>query len=568
MASLNRIIDVSISRATRTASRRSFGSVLIAAYHAVYNDRVREYEEPSEMLDDGFDASHPAYLAAISLCAQNPRVPRFKVGRRAGTPTQTVNLTPVLDLSRGNDFYFTFGGIEFRVTADSNPTIAEITAAFVAKMSADDDAIIASGVSSSTSAQDILPVSYNGVMGDTPSPARNVTLTLNNHADWDATTATVYGTDANGRAISEDFAIPNSGNTTLTGAKVFASITKIHIPAQSGSGGTLKVGVGVKFANADLVFTVTDHATYFSVANTNAGDWFAYSGFSINLEFSDQTAEPGSPNTIADDLDAIQASDPDFVGLIVADAQSKAQIEKVATWAEDQEVLYCAHTLDTNCENGTDTDVLSSLLASGRLHTVGFYSRVNHGKFPDAAVFGVIFPLDIGAATFAFKALSGCSPDDLSATALTRLIGEPGSPVDSLRALVYTDVLPVGTKIGTSITLGGMTSGAEWADNILGIFFIKSVVQDRAFNVLLQSPKLPFTAGGLDAFVGAVRAALKSCTRLPNPILDPDTLVVEGTKIQDVSDSDKQARFYDGVRFDARFQGAVHGAKIRGTIRA
>jgi hypothetical protein len=578
MADIGRVIQVDITRATRTASRRSFGTVLIAARHTVFGDRVREYEDPADMLTDGFSASHPAYLAAVALCSQSPRVERFKIGLRDGVPTQVVNVTPIATLTYGTRFELTVDGVTFWVYGDSNPTVAELTAAFVLRIGVDADAILASGGASSTSIQTITGDTFNGAgidLDDTdatelplPTP-RNVTLTFSSHADWDATTAVVTGTDAAGRAISENFAIPNGGATTVTGAKVFATINSLVIPAQSGTGGTFTMGVGIIFdtnTTPHLKIGAVDHTSYFTITNTDAGAWYAYTAPSAQIQLEDVTAEP-TP-TLATDLGNIEAFDPNFFGLIVADAQSKAQIEKIAAWSETQEIVYAFHTFDTNVADGTDGDVLTALLQLGYLHTMGVYSRVNHGRFPDAAAFGTIFPLDIGSATFAFKALAGCIPDDLTSTQLTRIIGTPESPIDGLRGLVYTNVLPIGVRTGTAVTLGGLTAGGEWMDNIMGISFIKSLVQDRAFNVLLQSPKLPYTAKGIEAFAGAVRAALKACTRAPNPILDPDTLVVESTPITDVSESDRQARFYDGVSFDGRFSGAIHAAKIRGTVRA
>ena len=65
--------------------------------------------------------------------------------------------------------------------------------------------------------------------------------------------ATVTGIDADGDPMSEDFAIPNGGGATVTGAKLFAKVTSIAIPAQSGPGGTFTAGFGA------LVGEITRH---------------------------------------------------------------------------------------------------------------------------------------------------------------------------------------------------------------------------------------------------------------------------------------------------------------------
>lgn len=71
---------------------------------------------------------------------------------------------------------------------------------------------------------------------------RRISFVFSNHADWDATTITVRGRDAMGEVVTSSVAIPNGGNATVTTDKFFASIERISVPAQSGSGGTCSVG--------------------------------------------------------------------------------------------------------------------------------------------------------------------------------------------------------------------------------------------------------------------------------------------------------------------------------------
>lgn len=120
--------------------------------------------------------------------------------------------------------------------------------------SADVDAILATGGASAATAQTISGASLDGAVGQgLISPPKNVTLVLSNHSDWDATTAVVTGEDEEGQVIEEDFAIPNGGNATVTGAKIFAKVTSVYIPAQTGTGGTFTVGTGVKLGAIDSI---------------------------------------------------------------------------------------------------------------------------------------------------------------------------------------------------------------------------------------------------------------------------------------------------------------------------
>jgi hypothetical protein len=563
--SLDRFVTVDITRATRTVSRRGFGTVMLAGYHTAWADRVRSYSDPDDMVSDGLPDFHPLVLAARSLVAQDPRVPTFKIGRRVGAPIQTMRLFPSTP-TEAEEYEVTINGVRFPVVADAVPTIAEITAAFTLLMNADTDAVIASGVTSTTGIQTLSGATFNGLRGDGPyEPPRNVTFTLNAHADWDATIMTVAGLDTSGRVQTETFNIPDGGGTTLTGAKIFSEITTLTIPAQSGAGGTLLMGVGVLFDLAgDLDFTATDGATYVQVAMDDTGAWFAFTDVSLNLDMRDMTALPAT--SLQTDLADIQAVDADWYGLVIVDAQSGAQISDANTWVANEVVLHAAHSVDFDVPTTATDDIASSLENFSALRTFLFWSRANHGSFPNAALLGRIFPLTVGSATYAFKQLIGISPDSLGETEVEILIGTPQSP-GGKRVTAYIEAVPTGTNTGTAITVGGQVPGGEWIDVIVGIDFIRARLQEVVINLLISSPKVPFTEAGIDSIVGLVRNVLNLVARAPYAILDPASITVQGTALADVPEAERQARYYDGVNWDARVQGAIHATRIRGTVR-
>lgn len=116
---------------------------------------------------------------------------------------------------------------------------------------ADVDGIIATIASAST-AQTISGAGLDGVVGAGEMfPPRNVTLTLSSHANWDATTAVVTGTDEDGRVIQESLLIPDAGNATVTGVRHFRTVTSLYIPAQGGTSGTATLGFGSSLGPID-----------------------------------------------------------------------------------------------------------------------------------------------------------------------------------------------------------------------------------------------------------------------------------------------------------------------------
>lgn len=82
------------------------------------------------------------------------------------------------------------------------------------------------------------------VGGGSMRPGRLITATLSSHADWNATTMVVTG-ELGGVAKSENVAIPDGGNATISTVGAFDKVTSITIPAQASTGGTATFGIAV-----------------------------------------------------------------------------------------------------------------------------------------------------------------------------------------------------------------------------------------------------------------------------------------------------------------------------------
>lgn len=317
--SLSDIVDVDITRVSGAVTQESFSTPLILAYHTRWtSDRVRSYASLTEMVDDGFTPDDAAYKIAAAIWSQPNPPAAVKVGRRSNAFTQTVRLTP--EASNSTPYTVELDGLEATYTSDATATVAEICTGLVAALAAlaDVDAIPATGGASSASPQTLSGASLDGVLGYRAlSPSRRITLVLSNHADWDATTATITGKDANGDTITEDLTIPNGGNATLTTTKLFARVTSVTIPAQSGTGGTFTVGVAAPMtaSNDTTHVTLTAPAGLIVGVEVTAGD----------LLVEDRTSNPG----LAADLTAIRAEDDDFYALLL-DSNSSAEILALA----------------------------------------------------------------------------------------------------------------------------------------------------------------------------------------------------------------------------------------------
>lgn len=106
----------------------------------------------------------------------------------------------------------------------------------------DDDAIM-TALATAASTQ-TLDTEFDGVIAlGRISPPSKITITRSSHVDQDAVTIVVTGLDENGLPVTENLAAANGGNETLTTTLYYSRVTSVVIPAQSGTGGTTKIGV-------------------------------------------------------------------------------------------------------------------------------------------------------------------------------------------------------------------------------------------------------------------------------------------------------------------------------------
>jgi hypothetical protein len=567
---LERFVSGSIVRRTRTAARPNFAMPCIVGYHTRFAERTRTYAELSEMLDDGFVTTDAVYQAALRLASQSPRPDSWKIGRRASAPTQVIRLTPPTPTA-ASVHGFSVGGVAFEATADGTPTLAEVCAALVAIVNDDADAIVASGVASAATQQVLDSTDMNGVIGaGLVSPARNFTFTFTSHADWDATTLVVEGR-RNGRVVTENIAIPNGGNATVVGTKVFdmdedsLAATTFTIPAQSGVGGALTIGVGGKFDDDGFVsITASGGVTYVDVTADVAGAHHRFSDFSTDMVVEDRTADPG----LAADLTAIRAADAAWRLLHIADAQSSAQILAAAEWAETEFLVYVADTVDTVEATDDEEGVSRALADLGYMRTKTFHSRVNHGlHFAIGAVCHVL-TADPGAGTIDYKSVTGITADDFSTSEINRLVGESTEPASSKCSTVYIEGMAAGTNEGTPIVWGGLVAGGEWLDIVIGLDWVRSDIQIAEFEFQLNAGRVPYTRAGIQALADVVEARLRVASRAPYNILDESSLVVTPKSFDATTPAERQTRYLNGVKWGGRVQGAIRALDVGGEVTA
>jgi len=128
MPTLEDIIDLQITVTDKAPSKANFGIPLIAAYHTAWLDRVREYSNADDLLDDGFTTAHAVYNAAVAIKSQNPSPKTFKVGRLENAPIQSVDLI-VESAVEGFVYNGTINGVAITYTVLAAATLTTVATA-------------------------------------------------------------------------------------------------------------------------------------------------------------------------------------------------------------------------------------------------------------------------------------------------------------------------------------------------------------------------------------------------------------------------------------------------------
>jgi hypothetical protein len=108
-------------------------------------------------------------------------------------------------------------------------------------LAVDVDAILTSAAAATTKQ---IVTSLTGVIaGAIMHPARRITATLNNNANWDTSEIKISGEGWDGAPISETLLVPDGGNVTLTTSQFFRRVVSVEVDPQTSTAATYEVGV-------------------------------------------------------------------------------------------------------------------------------------------------------------------------------------------------------------------------------------------------------------------------------------------------------------------------------------
>lgn len=362
------------------------------------------------------------------------------------------------------------------------------------------------------------------VVGRLPSaPAYSSVLTITTAVEGQIIKATVIE-PTTGTAVPLTYTVPAAATTTTV-----ATAFELLVEAVT----------GVSAASVDADITVTP-----AVAGRPVHIYDLQ-----NCTIEETTADAGYDT----ELGLLQIENDDWY-FVTIDSASPANVADVAAWTLTNKKLFFVGTNSQRALLGTwvgSGNPVGDLTSNDRAVLV--YAKNSHEYAGVAyAVKGASSPP--GSITWAFKSLGGVTAQTLTSTQ---------------RSNLETDnVNHYQTLAGISITRQGVTTEGEFIDIRHGIDALEARIKEDVFTLLANSPKVPFTASGLDLVASVILSALRAFegTEEAPSLIAVGTSTVIMPEIGDVSTSDKAARRLTGVRFSGTLAGAIHFSSIVGTL--
>lgn len=258
----------------------------------------------------------------------------------------------------------------------------------------------------------------------------------------------------------------------------------------------------------------------------------------------------GSAESLGDTLDRAAANPEWFV--ICPAGVDEEKYEDIAKWTEAHEKMACF----------TVTETASSLDVDTYMNSFEIFSpaKVDADQYINVAFAVACLQYEPGSETWAFKTLNAVSIAELTAT--------------KMQALQEANISYYVEYGGKAITQGGKTVSGQWIDVIRVMWWQKSDMQERIYNLFVTQPKIPYTDNGIAQVQNQIICSLKRGQAMGG--IAPTEYDEEGNAIpgytvtvpraRDLTQAERASRQLKGCKFTARLSGAIHNVEVRGTL--
>ena len=538
MGNVNDLIDVEISRNTVIIDTQDFKRVILLTDDQVSApDRIRTYNELSELLDDGYTSTSQTYLAALPYFQQTPRPTELVVGRRGATILDiTLPSSEILNSASYDVVVVTSTATQtYTVTAaadaetDAAQAVQDLLVALVAEINTVADAEVSAVVEGTETA-------LTGTMTSTGTAVVGV-----------------------GTAFDTELAV---GNYIKVSGEVLqiASIT-------DATNLVLEVAPAVDFSAASgIVFDQNDLVAELTLTNDpvvqGQQDGFVYTWDTAGLE------------DLATAMAAIRADDDSWYAMAYTNHTTTEQ-ENLAAIIETIDKLYfvssqTASSLDlVNDSNpAAADDIMGKLEEANYDRTAGVYGATTDTDYREMAVLGAKMVAEPGQTNWMWTNLNGQTSDNLTSTQSDNVLNKNGNTYE--------------TYAGVDILRAGTVASGEFIDIIRGADYLRSNIWSEVLrlNVVVsnQGSKIPLTDAGVQQIVAVVDAQLKRAQR--EGFIKPYLLQDDGTgnyntieayeikvdPVDSIPANQRAKRIAPTISFVAVLAGAVNKVVIRGVL--
>lgn len=276
--------------------------------------------------------------------------------------------------------------------------------------------------------------------------------------------------------------------------------------------------------------------------------------------------------TITASLNAIQNVDSDWYGLLftkevrdLVQINGEDAVEAAADWCEARVKVFGNTSNDLDVlDSVTTTDIASVLAAKNLRRTMTTYSSFP-SQYPSASILGRAFTVNFNQVnstiTLKFKQMPGITVEQLT---------------QSQKAVLDSKLANALIEVGSSDMFAeSFMANGVFFDEVHGVDWLQNAIETNVFGYLLtRTTKVPYTNKGLAAIEQQVISALDEAVRnglaAPGETIDGEFLP-NGYKtvvipVEDINQSDKEARHYPGLSFTVLGAGAIHSVQINGVF--
>lgn len=301
--------------------------------------------------------------------------------------------------------------------------------------------------------------------------------------------------------------------------------------------------------------TAADETTKIDISGDVAGVDFFVEVDDVSLWSSIQDVSTSRAGDLTTALEAIEASDSEWYGLITTRANA-AEALLCAAFCEARRKVFFSTALnfgsiasaeDNLTDNGTNG--LADLKALTYHRTASVFHKQD-AHFAGAALAAVCLARDPGSYTAMFKTMPGVEAMSLTSTETAVIEGNNGNH--------YQDVA------GVAIIQKGVAASGRFIDLTIFVDWLHARIQEEIFALMTFMDKVPFTDEGIALVEGVVRKVLQAGVDVGG-LVSFETSVPRAANVSAV---DKASRYLNSVRFSAVFQGAIHKVRIVGNVSA